>query len=298
MTNDQKKTRQKPRGAHHASHLAWAVSKTAFVWVGKRPVKPNLVPFAKELTAWFRREGDGISIFSEKSKQFVCQPTNQYTYSLSAISLCLAAAFNEGMQFSESKDFCSELDAEVMRIRFETEVILAAARFCEAAIKQLLCCSNFPVDYYKRASLGQLLARDCEYCRSNGDEGHDISLIGSLAHRYFLCDEFERCAIEHLALVSRRRNLEAAHSNSQTLHTRSSAEAKAQLHQTLNDVGADLSHLAGHIGAIEEKLIAELNLIVDAYPSRPAYEDLLRVPVRWVGQYYPEVLAANRRADR
>ena len=261
------------------------------IWLGDKPVRPNLVPLANKMKQWTRQMGDGIPVLTEESAKLVCQPNNPYAYSLGSIALALCTTINDAYDFAESSEAINPIDAEVARIRFESELIIFAARFCEAAIKQLLYCTSFPTKLYAKASMGQLLARDCEDCRKAGFARHDISLVGALAHRFFLCHLFENCAFDHLQLVARKRNLEAAHSESQSLNPRTAKETRDQLAKAINEIGYDLGHMADHIGAVEVKILAELDLIVRDFPERPDYGDLLSVPVRWVGQFYPEKMA-------
>jgi len=93
------------------------------------------------------------------------------------------------------------------------------------------------------------------------------------------------CAIDHLQLFARRRNLEAAHSESQSIHPRTSVESKKHLDNSIREIGSELGHLANHLGEIEGKMIYEMELFVDSFPDAPAYEALMRIPVRNLEQY-------------
>jgi hypothetical protein len=248
-------------------------------------VKPNIIPFAGEMALWLRRKVSALPLHTQLSHGAVGEIDNPYSYSLSAISLVIGTAVNDAFDFTESAELVNAVDAEVKRIRLESELTLYAARFCEAAIKQMLYCTQVPAWMYERASMGQLLARECPDCKKAGREGHDISLLGSLAHRFFLCHMLDNCAIDHLQLVARRRNQEAAHSDSQSIHPRSAVESRMHLADSLSEIGQELGHMADHIGEIESKVIAETELFIRSYPKPSPWDELSRISVRDLDQY-------------
>lgn len=274
-----------PRGPHDASHHEWGYRAEAVVWVEKRPIKPNMIDFARQMSLWTQQKVRGLPLRTKLQDGVVGELSNPYSYSLGALSLVIGTVINESYEFSESTAPVDPIDAEVQRIRFEAELTIHAARFCEAAIKQMLYCTQFPEKMYGKASMGQLLARDCDACRKAGKAGHDISLLGSLAHRFFLCHEIDGCAIDHLQLVARRRNQEAAHSESQSVHPRSAEQSRKHLAESINEIGFELGHMCKHIGAIEEKMIAETNLFIRSYPKPSSWDELARIPVRDLQQY-------------
>lgn len=265
------------------------------VWIGDVPAKPNVAAISRDMCAWLQRKVHALSLFTKKSEELTCQVDNPYTFSLGTISLTIASAINDAWAFAESTELIDPVDAEVARIRLESELSINVARFCEAAIKQLLYCTSFPEKHYKHASLNQLLAKDCEACRKSGGEGHDVSLLGALAHRYFLCLKFDHCAFQHLKLMARRRNAEAAHANSPTLNPRSSDKSRADMNKSLLEIGQELGHMADHISDVEGKMIKEIELIIRHYPDRPSHEGLAKVSIRPLWQYYPELLAKNKK---
>lgn len=281
------------RGPHGASHPEWAYRREAIVWVGDNPIKPNIVPFASEMSLWTQRKIAALPLHTKLSAELTCEPTNPYTYSLGTISLALCCAINDAAEFSESAEPIDPVDAEISRIRYESELVIYAARFCEAAIKQMLYCTQFPARMYEKAPMGQLLARECQSCKRAGKEGHDISLLGALAHRFYLCHMLDGCAFDHLQMVARRRNLEAAHSESQSLHPRTASESRSHLARSLNEIGYELGHMADHIGKIEEKMIVETELFIRSYPAVPIVDELARIPVRWLAQYHPDLREAQ-----
>lgn len=277
-----------PRGVHEATHPAWGYRREALVWINNKPLKSNLIPFASEMALWLRQKSSGLPLHTKFSEGVIGEVTNPYSYSLGTISVGIGAAISDAFDFVESAEEMDAIDAEVKRIRLESELTLNAARFCEATIKQMLYCTQFPPRMYEKAAMGQLLAQECENCRKAGRQRHDLSLLGSLAHRFFLCHILDNCAVDHLQLVARRRNLEAAHSDSQSIHPRGARESREQLAGALSEIGQELGHMADHIGLIESKMIAETALCVRTYPRWPAWDDLSRIPVRDLDQYPQE----------
>ena len=275
------------RGTHEASHPRWRLRREAFVWDEGRPIKPNMRPMAHELMLWLAHKVHSLEIFTAETAKRSDPIGNPYTYCASTLRVAYADALNEAYQFANSADPIDCNDAEIRRIRFQSEVVLLAARFCEAAIKQMLHCTDFPEGAYQNAALGSLLAMPCRYCKK--PNGHDVSLVGALAHRYFLCWHFINCAFDHFSLVSRRRNQEAAHSSAQTLNPRTPKESRADLDKTLDAIGHEFGHLCHHIGEVELALIRELEAVVEAFPDRPSR---IRLNIRWPDDYYPELRAA------
>lgn len=281
-----------PRGPHGATHPGWAYRREAVVWIDSRPVRPNIIPFAGEMTRWLQRKVSAPPLHTKLAQGAIGEIANPYSYSLSAISMVICTAINDAFDFTESAKKVDVVDAEIKRIRLESELTLYAARFCEAAIKQMLYCTQVPARLYERASMGQLLALECENCKKAGKERHDISLLGSLAHRFFLCHILDNCAIDHLQLVARRRNQEAAHSDSQSIHPRTAADSRKHLAASLSAIGQELGHMANHIGEIEAKVIAETELFIKSYPRPSPWDALSRIPVRDLDQY-PQDVAGN-----
>lgn len=277
-----------PRGPHGATHQVWAYRREAVVWAHDRPMKPNIIPFAGEMALWLQQKVLALPLHTKLERGVIGEISNPYSYSLGAISIVIATAINDAYEFVESKEETDAVDAEVVRIRLESELTLYAARFCEAAIKQMLYCTQVPARMYEKASMGQLLARECNDCKKAGKERHDISLLGSLAHRFFLCRMLDSCAIDHLQLVARRRNQEAAHSDSQSIHPRSAAESRKHLAESLSEIGQEFGHMADHISEIEAKVIAETELFIRSYPKPSPWSELSRIPVRNLEQYQRE----------
>ncbi len=275
----------KPRGAHGATHQEWAYRREAVVWIDDMPIKPNLVPLAKEMTLWLQQKIKTLPLHTKLEQGVPGEASNPYTYSLGALSLSIATIINDAMEFSSSTEPMNPVAVEIQRIRFESELIIYAARFCEAAIKQMLYCTQIPEKLYVSVSMGKLLAQECEGCKKNRRERHDISLLGSLAHRFFLCNMLDGCVIDHLQIVARRRNLEAAHSESQAIHPRTTTESKSHLALSIKEIGDELGHMADHIGTIEEKMIEETGLFIRSFPKASSHIELMKIPVRNLDQY-------------
>ena len=240
-----------------AYHIGWEFRKEALIVEGSIIQKINFHPLATELKGWLKGAGNFV-IFTESDKAKPKAINNPHTYNASVIVSILANVINSAHAFATSTEEIKPIDAEVERIRLYSEVTLYTARACEALIKQLLYCTNIPPKYYKKSSLGGLLSADCKSCRKAGKPIHKISMLGSIAHRYDLCLEIEKCLSEHLKIVNRRRNVEAAHSESLAITNNNSKEARAQLFHDTQSSGNDLVHMLEHISELEGKMREEL----------------------------------------
>lgn len=274
-----------PRGPHGATHTDWAYRREAVIWVDGSPARPNMVPFAREMSLWTKQITPSLPVHTKLDQGVDGELDNPYVYSLGALTLSIGAIINDAFDFSESNSPIDPINAEIQRIRFESELVIYSVRFCEAAIKQMLYCTQVPKEMYERASMGKLLAQECVDCKDNGRPRHDISLLGSLAHRFFLCHMLDGCAIDHLQLFARRRNLEAAHSESQSIHPRTAVESRMHLDKSIREIGGELGHLADHLGEIEENMIREMEVFIENYPGVPSHEELMKIPVRNLEQY-------------
>jgi hypothetical protein len=249
------------KGKNTAYHMEWEFRREAAVWVGDRPVGPNFHPLATELRAWMLRQGN-LLVLSPEGNQF----TNPYTYDASVLSGAFAAIINDCADFAKSTEPLGTLDAEIKCVRLYTEYALYVARLSEGFIKQLLFCTSFDEGNYKGAALGSLLAKECSGCQSSKDKRHKVSLLGSLAHRYHLCHSYEGCLNDHMRIVNRRRDVEAAHSGvtkfTQKLARRSVADLREQFDKELIEMGNDFVHMLRHISEIENEMLAELNPLI------------------------------------
>lgn len=240
-----------------AYHVEWGFRREALLWLGGVPIGVNFHPIASEFRQWLLQKGS-FALFAKEDENGILSLTNPYAYHASVIAAILANAINATHEFATGTEPLDDMEADIQRIRLYNEQILYTARFCEASIKQLLYCTQIGKKYYANASLGTLLSTECKGCKNSGKEPHKISLLGSLAHRYHLCLPFEHCLFEHLKIVGRRRNLEAAHSETQLLRIRSAANSRKQLGVDSLEAGNELVHMLGHIGDLEARMMEEL----------------------------------------
>lgn len=244
-----------------AYHVEWGFRPEALRRRNGIPIGVNLYPIATEFHQWMLRKGQ-LSVFAEEDRQRCDAYSNPYTYHCSSLATILAVAINDSHSMASSSAPLDAMVAEVQRIRIYNEQVLYIARLCEALIKQLLYCTQIGARYYKDVSLGGLLSTECRGCKGSGAKRHKLSLLGSLAHRYGLCLPFEKCLFEHLKIVGRRRNVEAAHSEAQLLKIRSAPASREQLMIESLDAGNELVHMLQHISDLENHMIRELEAVV------------------------------------
>lgn len=243
----------------HGIHQTWSYHPRAFRWSGEMICGINFLPVATEMRAWMLQQGK-LSLLPDKQAPEKGGFTNPFTNSGITLSLLMSQVINSSYDFTETVNpnhdgVCSEIE----RVRLFNEILLYSARVCEVTIKQLLYCTQIPQKMYNRMALGQLLESNCPTCRrSNGKEHHTVSMIGSLAHPYHLCLEFEHCAMDHMDFINKMRNSEAAHSNVQELNIKSSEASKAQLKKESTDVLSDFLHMLSHIEKLEQSMLLDL----------------------------------------
>jgi len=243
----------------HGTHHAWSFSPQAFRWISEQISGPNLLPLATEMRAWLLQRGH-LSLMPPLESPINGGYTNPHTANGITLALLMSRVVNASHHFATTlMADDDEVGVEVERIRLYNEVLINSARFCEVAIKQLLYCTQIPVLSYQRMALGQLLESPCPFCkRKDGKKPHLVSLVGTLAHPFGLCLEFEHCAMNHMDLVNKLRNSQAAHSEVQPLKIRSIAESKAQLHQDCQEILSDFVHMLSHLEGLEQKMLADL----------------------------------------
>ena len=188
--------------------------------------------------------------------------TNPYTAHSGVLVNVYMLAINDCSDFIKSAQEIHPYAAEARHIKLYGELVLATSRVCEALIKQLLFCTNFPEGDYRNAALGTLLSRNCSRCPELQKKKHKLSLIGSLAHRYRLCHTYEGCLNQHLTIAKKRRDLEGAHSSAQKFVHRSTDETRKQLDKETSEVGNAFVHMLGHISEIEIQMLAELKGLI------------------------------------
>jgi hypothetical protein len=239
---------------HTAFHIAWDFRREAAIWEDDKPLRLNFRPIASTLRKWLLNQGVLFRSTSDELKEIY---TNPYTNSGWVLALTFSEIVNESA--AVSKSFTTDSgDIELKRIRLYNELVLYSARICECLIKQLLFCSDFPEDLYKNSALGGLLTMDCRGCMKQHKRKHKLSLLGSLAHRYQLCAPYEHCVEQHMKLVNRRRNVEAAHSDSIDFNPTTVGASQARLDAELTEIGENLIHMLQHIADIELKMWEEL----------------------------------------
>lgn len=252
-------TQELPSREWHGTHHPWAYRPNCFRWMGADIVGINFLPLATEMRAWLTQMGR-LSLAPEADKGGKGGYSNPYSFSGAALGLILGRVVNSWHDYvnAESSDH-NAIDAEVERLRIYNEVVLYAARFCEVVIKQLLYCTQIPEKRFKNMALGALLESPCPSCKKeNGKKPHSVSMVGTLAHPFHLCIEFEHCAMDHMALVNTQRNTEAAHSDIQMLNIRTVAASKAQLTNECEEVLSRFIHMLSHLESLELSMLEDL----------------------------------------
>lgn len=234
------------------SHHEWSYRKQAFRWDNDIIDGINFVCIAKEMRAWLMQLGE-LSVVTKDKASVQYGYTNPYSATGTTLCLIFARCVNSFHDYAKGgSPNHDKLDAEVERIRIYNELLIYAARLCEVSIKQLLYCTAIPESFYKRMALGGLLSSDCMSCRKDANsKPHQISLIGTLAHPYGLCREFELCANDHMDITNKKRNSQAAHSNVQLVEIKSVQESKLQLFKEGNELLESFLHLLLHIEKLE-----------------------------------------------
>lgn len=252
-------TQDPPSREWHGEHHPWAYRPHCFRWLDSDIVGINFLPLATEMRAWLTQKGD-LSLPPKIQKVGNGGYTNPYSFSGPALGLILGHVVNSWHEYINSESIeHDEVYAEVERLRIHNEVVLYTARFCEVVIKQLLYCTQVPEKQFERMALGALLESPCPSCKkSNGKKPHSVSMVGTLAHPFHLCLEFENCAMDHMALVNTQRNTEAAHSDIQKLQIRTVAESKDHLAKDCDKVLSRFSHMLSHLENLEQSMLDDL----------------------------------------
>ncbi|MFZ2209837.1 MAG: hypothetical protein WAV22_14315 [Porticoccaceae bacterium] len=254
------KTARPPKREWHGTHHSWSFRPHAFRWTGERIEGVNLLPLASEMRAWMLQRGQ-LSLMPAPEPPTSGGFTNPYTASGVTLQLLMSRIINASHEYAttQTSDH-NEVDAELERVRLYNEVLMYSARLCEVAIKQLLYCTQIPESRYKRMALGALLESPCPTCkRKSGKEPHLVSLVGTLAHPFHLCLEFEHCAMDHMDLVNRLRNSEAAHAGVQDLNIRSVEASKSQLMQDSQEALNGFVHMLLHLEDLERRMLVDLS---------------------------------------
>jgi hypothetical protein len=256
---EKNETARPPHRDWHGTHHRWIYRPQAFRWNGEQIAGINFVPIASELRAWLRQEGQ-LQILTKAHQQETGAYTNPYAYSSVALALALGRVVNAFHAYANTQSPGeTDVDAEIERLRLYNEVMLYAARFSEAAIKQLLYCSVVPESSYQRMALGALLESPCKSCKKkDGKKPHSISWLGTLAHPFHLCLQFDHCAMDHMNFVNNLRNTRAAHSEIETLDVRTIQESKNQLLRDSTEVLNGFVHMLSHLEELEQAMLEDL----------------------------------------
>jgi hypothetical protein len=195
--NDPVRRSHHARRAWHGVHEPWCYRSEAFRWIGEQIVGINFLPLAQQMRAWLQQRGQ-LPVASSADREASGGYTNPYTFSGVSLALIMGRVVNSFHTYiNEQTPDHDEVDAEIERLRMYNEVVLYSARLCEVSIKQLLYCTQMPESRYERMGLGALLESPCPSCgKQSGKKPHSVSLVGSLAHPFHLCLEFEHCAMD------------------------------------------------------------------------------------------------------
>jgi hypothetical protein len=219
----------------------------------------NILPLAGEMRAWMQQAGH-LSLMPASEPNASGKFTNPYTTAGVTLQLLMSRVINASHDYATTVTTDhNNVNAEIERIRLYNEILIYSARLCEAAIKQLLFCTQIPESRYDRMTLGALLESPCPTCKKqSGKEPHFVSLVGTLAHPFHLCLHFEQCAMDHMDLVNRLRNSQAAHSGVQQLKFRTVEASKAQLLEDSQVTLNGFVHMLSHIEDLEQRMLADL----------------------------------------
>lgn len=243
----------------HGTHHSWSYHSQAFRWSGEMICGINFLPIATEMRAWMLQRGL-LSLMPIQEAPDSGGFTNPYTSSGVTLSLLMSRVINCSHEYANVEEPThDEIDSEIERLRLYNEILLYSARLCEVAIKQLLYCTQIPESRYGRMALGQLLESPCPTCkRTNGKEPHLVSLVGTLACPYHICLEFEHCAMDHMDLVNKLRNSQAAHSGVQELNIRTADISGAQFLEESSDKLSGFLHMLSHVEDLEQNMLQDL----------------------------------------
>lgn len=251
----------------HGTHQDWCYRPHAFRWTGEYISGSNLLPLATEMRAWMLQQGY-LSLMPLPESPTNGGYTNTHTENGITLALLTSKVISESHAYATAPttgEHEGEIDTELGRIRLYNELLINCARFCEVVIKQLLHCTSIPESMYQRMALGQLLESPCPSCKKqNGMKPHSISLVGTLACPFGLCHAFEECAMNHMNLVNKLRNKQAAHSEVQQLIVRPIEESKAQLFRDCDEILNDFVHMLSHLEDLEERILADVSEKADA----------------------------------
>jgi len=214
----------------------------------------NVFPFATELREWLLQQPAELLLITPESLSL----TNPFSHHASYLVGIFTEVVNDFAAFVQGRDadLAEPWQVDLKRMRFVSEMTLYAVRICEALFKQLLYCTQFDFERYWYKPLGPLLAARCRACK--GKKRHQVSLTGSLAHRYNLCGQYEQCLRKDLEYLNHLRNAQAAHATvGQTNMSPAVEEAWRIAEWYCNEIGNKFAHMLEHISEIELAMIKE-----------------------------------------
>ena len=238
-----------------AYHVPWDFRPEA-IFLSNKPPTMNFWALATNLRDWMTQQDQlRYSTSYEKPDRFA----NPHTQAGALLNVVYATVLNEAHSFANDRSAIDAVEAEIKRVRLNTDLTLYSARICECHIKQLVFLTTLAYDSYDKASLGELLTRWCTSCGvSNNKKRHRMSLLGSLSHRYHLCHEYEGCLAVRTRMVNRRRNFEAAHSGVMKFYPKDAKHVRRKFKGELQRSSTDFLHVLNHIADIEQRIIEEL----------------------------------------
>ena len=248
-----------------ASHHDWGFSTKVFIYSPTPPCEPikiNFHPVATELYEWLLRKGDVTHLMKGVTNVVEDIYENPFTHDATTLACLTAQVINDSHAnyHKESTRGLDQLGVELKRVRIYNELVISSARTCEAVIKQLLHCTQFFKKDYDRVALGGLLFKECRSCKKDdGRASHNISLLGSLAHRYPpMCRAFD-CVLGDLQKLNQERTRIAAHSSAPEIFKFSYNESMARHNKDTKELLYKLVHILDHLSALETLILEELN---------------------------------------
>src|ERR1044072_6717421 len=240
---------------HIAHHVGWKFRPEAVFLSHNNPPTLNFWTLAVNLRDWMSQQGKlRYSTSYDKQSKFA----NPHTASGALLNVVYASILNDAHSFINNTSEIDPIEAEITRVRLNTELTLYAARISECLIKQLLFLTTLADEEYSRASLGELLSRWCTGCEDCKGARHRVSLLGSLAHRYGLCRQYEECLATMTRILNRRRNFEVAHSGVMKFYPQNAKQIKDKFKREIQRFGTDFLHMLTRLADIEEHIMSDL----------------------------------------
>lgn len=253
----------------------------------------NIYPFATELRKWLRQEPSKLPVIFP-GEQYLMNPFSHHSSRLVSIFIDVVNDFSDFINSRDKTNLKEPWKIDLKRIRIASEMILYAVRICESLFKQLLYCTQFDPKRYWNKPLGPLLAQRCLACK--GKNKHQVSIVGSLAHRYKLCGQYEQCLQVDLKYLNKLRNSQAAHATVDKDAVSSTIEkAWITAENYCNDIGSKFIHMLGHISEIELAMINEAENRLKSENRSGKYNSGLVSTYYWEKSFLKLILVLRRR---